>query len=82
MVRVASEMLRSQCEGCWNLRRIPHFLGECETDRFDRYVSTGSLEYWPDLAQGVRNGLFGSCSRNAVAMRNENDIEFRSVNII
>lgn len=52
-----------------------------ETDRFDRYVSTGSLEYWPDLAQGIRNGLFGSCSRNEVAMRNEKGIEFQSVSI-
>jgi MPBQ/MSBQ methyltransferase len=53
-----------------------------EIDRFDRYVSAGSLEYWPDPAQGIRNGLFGRCSRNPVAMRNENDIEFRSVSII
>ena len=53
-----------------------------ETDRFDRYVSAGGLEYWPDPAQGIRNVLFDSCSRNPVAMRNENDIEFRSVNII
>ena len=61
-------------------------LGGCGADSLepsvDRYVSTGSLEYWPDLAQGIRNGLFGSCSRNAVAMRNENGIEFLSVSII
>ena len=53
-----------------------------ETDRFDRYVSAGSIEYWPNPQQGIRNGLFGSCSRNPVAMRNEKGIEFRSVSII
>ena len=25
-----------------------------ETDRFDRYVSAGSIEYWPDPEQGIR----------------------------
>ena len=53
-----------------------------ETDRFDRYVSAGGLEYCPDPAQGIRKVLFDSCSRNPVAMRSENDIEFRLVNTI
>ena len=26
----------------------------CATDRFDRYVSAGSIEYWPDPQQGIR----------------------------
>ena len=53
-----------------------------ETNRFDRHVSASGLEYWPDPAQGIWNVLFDSCSRNPVAIRNENDIEFWSVNII
>jgi MPBQ/MSBQ methyltransferase len=26
----------------------------CQTDEFDRYVSAGSIEYWPDPQQGIR----------------------------
>jgi MPBQ/MSBQ methyltransferase len=30
-----------------------------EADRFDRYVSAGSLEYWPDPAQGIEGWAIG-----------------------
>ena len=30
-----------------------------ETDRFDRYVSAGSLEYWPDPTQGIEGWAIG-----------------------
>lgn len=43
---------KTSLQGCTfilgDAERIPY-----ETDRFDRYVSAGSIEYWPDPRQGI-----------------------------
>jgi MPBQ/MSBQ methyltransferase len=39
-----------------------------ETDRYDRYVSTGSIEYWPDPQARDRRGLTASLRPVAVAL--------------
>lgn len=51
--QMARARAKTSLHGC-------HFqLGDAEnlpfdTDRFDRYVSAGSIEYWPDPARGIR----------------------------
>jgi MPBQ/MSBQ methyltransferase len=45
----AKPELSSCASSLGDAERIPY-----ETDRFDRYVSAGSIEYWPDPEQGIR----------------------------
>lgn len=32
-----------------------------ETDSFDRYVSAGSIEYWPEPQRGIKEAYRSAC---------------------